>query len=335
MLRSTLLALCLFHGASADCEPGWISIGDKCYSSPEKTSEKLTGLSGMPPGVDDYCQNKLADSTLMTKEEAHEYLASPKGGSICDSRGICDGGTCDGGVCSHVYLHFGYTSTRDDGGNGNRIWFTNHGWFAPNPWETNRWFSCVSASAPAPAPSTNGACFHGDGTVLLESGVLKRLSELGLGDVIKTSDGQGRFLFNPVLALPHANNSEPAAFLTLTTETDKKVDMTSDHIIPKCDQQEVAADELVVGDCLITADGKEVLMEISSTAKAGVFTAITQDNFIVVNGIVASPFSKDSDPAKPELDYNKYRLELEEKYERKLSYHASKHQKRVRRAYAN
>jgi hypothetical protein len=164
-----------------------------------------------------------------------------------------------------------------------------------------------------------GSCFHGDGTVLLESGSTKRLSELILGERIKTSDGQGGFSFNPVLTLPHANNTEPAAFLTLTTETGKKVDMTSDHFIPKCNLQQVTAGELVVGDCLLTVDGKETLIDISSTAKTGVFTAITQDKFIVVDGVVASPFSKDSDITKPELDYDKYRLELEHIRNRKLS----------------
>jgi hypothetical protein len=164
-----------------------------------------------------------------------------------------------------------------------------------------------------------GSCFHGDSTVLLESGSTKRLSELSLGERIKTSDGQGGFSFNPVLTLPHANNTEPAAFLTLTTETGKKVDMTSDHFIPKCDQEQVTAGELVVGDCLHTVDGKETLMEISSTAKNGVFTAITQDKFIVVDGVVASSFSKDSDPTKPELDYEKYRLELGRNRNRKLA----------------
>jgi hypothetical protein len=175
----------------------------------------------------------------------------------------------------------------------------------------------------------SGACFHGDGTVLLESGSSKRLSELSLGERIKTSDGRGGFSFNPVLTLPHANNTEPAAFLTLTTETGKKVDMTSDHFIPKCSLEKVTAGELIAGDCLLTVDGKETLIEISSAAKNGVFTAITQDKFIVVGGVVASSFSKDSDPEKPELDYVKYRVELERDRGRKLA-HMKKHAKRLR-----
>jgi len=77
--------------------------------------------------------------------------------------------------------------------------------------------------------------------LLLESGATKKFSELALGERIKTSDGRGGFSFNPVLTLPHKNNTEPAAFVALTTETGKKVDMTSDHIIPKCDEKEVTA----------------------------------------------------------------------------------------------
>jgi hypothetical protein len=168
-----------------------------------------------------------------------------------------------------------------------------------------------------------GACFHGNGPVLLESGALKPFSELSLGDVIKTSDGEGQFSFNPVLTLPHDRNTEPAAFLTLITETRKSVYMTSDHFIPKCDTTLVTANELVVGDCLLTIDGKETLVDISSTMKSGVYTAITKDKFIVVDGIVASPYSKNTDP-DPKRNYDKYLKELEKERKRKLEYFVRK-----------
>ena len=155
----------------------------------------------------------------------------------------------------------------------------------------------------------DGACFHADGTVLLESGESKRFSELSIGDVIKTSDGEGRFSFSPVLTLPHAANSEAATFLTLTTETNKAVVMTPDHFIPKCDAHEVTAGELVVGDCLMTTDGKETLIEITSSEKSGVYTATTKDKFIVVDGVVASPYSLRSRPAAVLWDLVKYSAE--------------------------
>jgi len=165
-----------------------------------------------------------------------------------------------------------------------------------------------------------GACFHGNSTVLLQSGASKPLSELIIGEFIKTYDAEGNFSFSPIMKLPHAKNNEPAAFLTLKTETGKKVDMTSDHFIPKCDLTVVTAGELVVGDCLLTADGKETLMEVSWSEKYGVYTAATEDKFIVVDGIIASPFSKDSHPEERELDYNKYRMELERMKASKIAY---------------
>jgi len=169
------------------------------------------------------------------------------------------------------------------------------------------------------ATPETGACFHGNGTVLLQSGKSKPFSELTIGEFVKTYDAEGKFSFSPIKTLPHANNHEPAAFLTLKTETGKEVDMTSDHYIPKCDLKVVTAGELVVGDCLLTADGKETLMEISWTEKYGVYTAVTENQFIVVDGVVASPFSKDQHPEMPELDYEKYLIELKRiKLEKRL-----------------
>jgi hypothetical protein len=165
-----------------------------------------------------------------------------------------------------------------------------------------------------------GACFHADSTVMFESGETKKLSELTVGDRIKTGNDKGNFSFSEVLVLPHAKNTEPAAFLTLITETRKSVDMTSDHFIPTCDYEVVTAGELVVGDCLLTVDGKETLVEIAQTAKYGVYTAVTSEKFIVVNNVVASSHSRSSDSEHPDKQLEKYRLELAREQERSLSY---------------
>ena len=178
--------------------------------------------------------------------------------------------------------------------------------------ETHSVARCCADFKSSPA-CADGSCFHGNGTVLLESGASKRLSELNIGDRIKTSDDKGEFSFSPVVTLPHKKNTEAAAFLTLTTETGKNVDMTSDHLIPKCNQDISTAGELVVGDCVFTIDGKETLIEITTTEKSGVYTAVTQNKFIVVDGIVASPYSSSSkDDLDPEQVYEKYRQELKE-----------------------
>lgn len=78
-----------------------------------------------------------------------------------------------------------------------------------------------------------------------------------------------------------------------------------------------------MGDCLLTADGKETLTDISSAMKSGVYTAITKDKFIVVDGIVASPYSKNTDP-DPKQNYDKYLKELEKERKRNLEYYGRK-----------
>jgi len=173
------------------------------------------------------------------------------------------------------------------------VWYTNDGADqSGNNGKTAEVVTSTDTTAVGEYGYCSGTCFHADGTVLLESGVSKRFSELGLGDVVKTSDGEGTFSFNPVLTLPHAKNTQTATFLNLTTETGKSVIMTPDHYIPDCAGEELTANKLVVGDCLNTIDGKETLFEITSVKKSGIYTATTKDKYIVVDGIVASPHSK-------------------------------------------
>jgi hypothetical protein len=165
--------------------------------------------------------------------------------------------------------------------------------------------------------TSSTSCFHGNGAVQLESGPARRFADVKVGDRIltcNTCDSREDFSFSEVTKLPHATNNEPATFLTLTIG-EKTVDMTHDHHIPRCDGRVVAASELVLGDCLLTIDGKETLLEVTPSSKTGVYTAIPKENnYIVVNGIVASPYSKiiSADKASySEEDFKKNSAELD------------------------
>jgi hypothetical protein len=149
-------------------------------------------------------------------------------------------------------------------------------------------------------------CFHGATLVTLEDKSRKAMTELQLGDVIQTSDSKGNLGFAPVTSLPHeAGNSEIATFLKLSTESGKSVHMTPGHLLPNCVGKTVSASELVIGDCLFVVDGditiKETLVEISSATLFGVNTAVTDAQFIVADGIVASSFALDNDPGRKKI----------------------------------
>jgi hypothetical protein len=142
--------------------------------------------------------------------------------------------------------------------------------------------------------------------VTLENNSKKAMTQLQLGDVIQTSDSKGNLGFAPVTSLPHeAGNSEVATFLKLSTESGKSVYMTPGHLLPNCGGKTVSASELVIGDCLFVVDGnvtqKDTLVEISSATLFGVNTAITDAQFIVADGIIASPYALANDPDRNKI----------------------------------
>lgn len=139
--------------------------------------------------------------------------------------------------------------------------------------------------------SSDDVCFHGDDTLLLESGVAKPLSEVALGDKVQTADVNGALSFSKVVALPHATNNKRASFVNVVTDSGKSVKATKMHLLQQCDGSLAYAGSLVSGDCLRTVDGDEVVTAISMAMAEGIYTVVTTNEFLVVNGIVASPFA--------------------------------------------
>ena len=68
------------------------------------------------------------------------------------------------------------------------------------------------------------------------------------------------------------------------------------------------ARDLKVGDCLLTVDGQEAVASIASSTKNGIFTAVTEDKFIVVDGVIASPFSQDRKIERQHQTHQRQRL---------------------------
>ena len=134
-------------------------------------------------------------------------------------------------------------------------------------------------------------CFSGDDTLTLSSGEIKIFSEVRVGDEVLTADAKGALSFAPVVALPHERNSKLASFVHVELSSGKSVKATKMHMLQKCDGSLAYANSLSVGDCLQTQDGDELVSSISATSAIGIYTAVTTNEFLVVNGIVASPFA--------------------------------------------
>ena len=159
----------------------------------------------------------------------------------------------------------------------------------------------TSTPSPTAAPvynayvvATPNSCFSGSETVALESGEVKFISDVTVGDRVLAASAAGKTLYSDVVFVPHGANKESAVFMHITTESGRDVKMTQSHIIPAgvCGSSLplVYASKVTVGDCVLTVSGEEKVSSVESVRGEGVYTIVTKEEFIVVNGIVASPF---------------------------------------------
>lgn len=61
-----------------------------------------------------------------------------------------------------------------------------------------------------------------------------------------------------------------------------------------------------MGDCVMTVSGEERVRSVEITQGLGVYTIVTKEEFVVVNGIIASPFGVNHMMAN--LYYNVHRF---------------------------
>ena len=147
-----------------------------------------------------------------------------------------------------------------------------------------------------PASSSSSAsCFSGLDTVLLESGETLALQDVTVGDRTLSVSSNGVFKFSEVIAMPHSRNSLPATFLSISLMNGLHISPTPDHILigGACDGEvsAILASKVTMGMCLRTIHGDSVVADIISFQGRGAYTAVTLEEYIVVNGVVASPFA--------------------------------------------
>jgi Hint module len=155
--------------------------------------------------------------------------------------------------------------------------------------------TAAPSMTPVAAPTyTTSSCFAASETVQLESGDTKFVADVRIGDRVLAADSTGKLVFSPVVYLPHGANKDIATFSQISTRNGRDVKMTINHVIfaGACGSilPLVYASEVNVGDCIDTVSGQDVVVSVDAVQSEGVYTVITKEEFIVVNGIIASPF---------------------------------------------
>jgi len=145
--------------------------------------------------------------------------------------------------------------------------------------------------------SSSDSCFAGSETVQLESGEFKAISDVVVGDSILASDASGNTKFSNVIAVPHGPNSVSAEFVQLTVASGADIKMTPEHLVmvsKGCVASEsslMSASTVESGMCLVSTSGMEAVEKVAVVQGRGVYSVVTEEEFVVVNGFVASPFA--------------------------------------------
>jgi len=120
-----------------------------------------------------------------------------------------------------------------------------------------------------------------------------------VGDSIKVFSTETKeILFSDVIAVPHGRNSIITDFQHIVTEHGSDIKLTADHLLPAgaCDILSdlplLRSADVIMGNCIQTVNGQEIVSSNTVTQGEGVYTVVTEKgDYIIVNNVVASPFA--------------------------------------------
>lgn len=149
----------------------------------------------------------------------------------------------------------------------------------------------TTKKTPEQAESVASTCFPDFATVRLQSGDVKRMGDLEIGDWVQVSTNE----FSPVFMFTHRMSSlgiGPQTYSRLVTASGHALTLTPSHYLYVNGALKPAG-VVVPGDVLVLADGRvsEVRAVGNILASAGLYNPQTLHGDIVVDGIVASTYT--------------------------------------------
>lgn len=139
----------------------------------------------------------------------------------------------------------------------------------------------------------DSTCFEKSATVELQSGEVKRMDSLSVGDTVKV----GAREYSPVFCFTHKTADVQSWFVKIETQTGHAISLTPGHYI-YANGVLVAAGEVRVGDVLQLGDGTtSVVKRIGRETGEGLYNPQTVNGNVVVNGIQASTYTTAVEPS--------------------------------------
>lgn len=146
------------------------------------------------------------------------------------------------------------------------------------------------------ADDDDSVCFPGSAQIELESGEVKAVEDVCIGDRVLVSGGA----YSEVYLFTHRDSKTVYNFYRIKVSSGAVISLTGTHYIV-VDGGLKTAKSVQVGDMLTLGNGTvDVVTEIGREHMRGLFNPHTLDGTIVVDGIVASTFTKSVLPSAGE-----------------------------------
>jgi len=157
-----------------------------------------------------------------------------------------------------------------------------------------------ATSPPTPPPVTDAGgddggssrvCFPAHATVQLHNGHTKPISSLQPGDRVRTSS----HTYSDVFAFTHRDAHATASFVRIETDS-HAIELSGSHYLP-VNGRVVSAERVAVGDHVELGEGGVgVVKGVRRVSGVGLYNPQTMDGRIVVDGIVATCYTRAVDP---------------------------------------
>lgn len=145
--------------------------------------------------------------------------------------------------------------------------------------------------------SKKRTCFSKDTLLQLEDGNTIKINDAKLGNkILSYSIRENKLKYSPIIAIPHEENNILSEFVEIKTFSGKNIKMTTFHLIPLLKNNKKSfelskAIDIEINDIIITVDGNEIVTAKEIISENGIYTVVTNEDYIVVNNIIASPFA--------------------------------------------
>lgn len=172
---------------------------------------------------------------------------------------------------------------------------------------TTRYHACNTHGCP------RKNCFPADALVETPAGPT-RMSELRVGDAVRSVDGAGLTFFDKVYFFGHADGSSSTQYVDLKLADEQtSLQVSGRHFLPTCPEKNIPcewaqrihvyAKDVLAGDYMWTAPSAEasssggqialrMVLESSTVVREGLYNPYTLSGKVVVNGAVASAHSE-------------------------------------------